>query len=65
MSDFLQRLEAEQNELVEKAEKLEQFLPTARFAELPERQRQLMRRQHEVMLEYILILGERLRLLRS
>lgn len=60
MSDFKTRLVEEKQQLDEKRIKLEPFLGTAKFNELPEIQKCLLRAQSATMATYSQILDDRL-----
>ena len=59
---YRDRLVKETRELVEKYEKLQDFMRTTVFYKLPRRKKKLMYKQSRIMNEYIEVLGERLEL---
>lgn len=63
MSDFKTRLIAERDELVEKTNKLAEFLEAPKFLELGDEHQFLLIMQHAAMSQYALILNRRLFLL--
>jgi len=64
MSDFKERLISELKELDDKINKLNSFLNTDKFYELPIEQQELLSMQILVMMNYSVILTTRLRLLK-
>lgn len=62
-SDFRGRMVLELAEVGERLEKLQPFLLSAKFAELPEAQRAKLTEQAEAMAKYVRVLRERLELL--
>lgn len=64
MADWKERLEAEREELSERLAKLADFTRTASFNSLWEVDKYLLRRQHDIMAEYLEVLDLRLELSR-
>ncbi len=62
MSTFLERLEQEESELLNKAAKLQEFIGTDAFEQLSEGNQYLLDKQLEAMTEYLNILGTRIEL---
>ena len=64
MASWEKRLEAECYELSERLAKLSEFTRTAKFSSLPEVDKYLLRRQHDIMAEYFEVLQARVDLSR-
>lgn len=62
MSTFLERLREEELEVASKAIKLQEFILTENFEKLSEGNQYLLRKQLEVMTEYVEIVGLRIEL---
>lgn len=62
MSTFLDRLREEELEVASKAIKLQEFISTENFEKLSEGNQYLLRKQLEVMTEYVEIVGLRIEL---
>jgi hypothetical protein len=62
MSTFLERLREEELEVASKAIKLKEFISTENFEKLSEGNQYLLRKQLEVMTEYVEIVGLRIEL---
>lgn len=60
MSDFKSRLNEEKNELKEKLQKLNGFIPTENFEKVDDVQKALLKTQAQAMATYLTCLEERL-----
>lgn len=65
MSDFKERLLIEIKELVEKKDKLHDFIGSKSYNELSSTQKALLSVQHDAMQTYVTCLGERLGYIRE
>ena len=63
LSDFEIRLIEETEELAQKTNKLNDFMRTQKFYELPRPHKDLLYEQYHAMLNYLQVLGKRLELL--
>lgn len=61
MELWQQRVIDEKNELIRKVKRLNKFILTDDFEELSAAEKELLRRQHKLMMEYKLILNERIK----
>jgi hypothetical protein len=62
MEAYQERVVGEKVQLDEKIAKLREFFGTSTFGALPEKERRLMSLQHAAMLDYTVILGQRVTL---
>ena len=60
MSDYLSRIKKEKKELVDKLQKLEDFVYSDDFAKLPDESKELLFRQRTAMTDYRDVLAERI-----
>lgn len=60
MEAYQERVIAEQEQLDERATKLEQFIQSAQFSSLPPAEQGRLKRQLKIMGEYSQVLGERI-----
>jgi hypothetical protein len=61
MQDWQNRVVEESDELVEKLNKLSNFIDSKEYDALPNREQDLLFKQHRLMREYADVLAERLR----
>ncbi len=60
MSDYVQRMRKERDELKIKADKLQVFIKSEKFEKLDKEYKALLNRQLGVMTEYLVVLGQRI-----
>ena len=64
-TEFMQRVQEELNELVEKRQRLEDFIQSEAFAKLSENSQELLKEQSDHMYGYINVLRRRIELFLS
>lgn len=60
MSDFVERMQSERADLKGRADKLKEFISSEKFKKLDAEYQRLLNRQLGVMMEYLIVLGQRL-----
>ena len=60
MEDWMERVFDESNELEKKILKLRYFVESGQFITVPPEEQELLKKQHEIMLNYVNILKSRI-----